>query len=265
MKSPNVVLEEYTARDERRLLSIQARRCLDRSLWHQRGGDVLPGPDGLPPGLRRGSAHVWFWGNTNSPLNGGTHCCHTADRLSGRLRLRRRPAAITVQEGLTARQRSSDEFPDDGRDGWRLRPQAARPGVGRRGSAPGRGRRQRAGRGLPFRIHAGPLRPAGNGWEASAAPAMPPDGLVEQLVDRGLPFQLNGRVSVHPLSLCVASAQSVEGHETARTRKVRVPAGLAAAGAPARLSLDRQAGFPRGDNRLHVVEEILVAGSLTTA
>ena len=28
-----------------------------------------------------------------------------------------------------------------------------------------------------------------------------PDGLVEQLVDRGLPFQLNGRVCVHPLSL----------------------------------------------------------------
>ena len=39
-----------------------------------------------------------------------------------------------------------------------------------------------------------------------------PDGLVKQLVDRGLPFQLHSRVCIHPLSLCAGRARSAEGH-----------------------------------------------------
>ena len=98
MKSPNVVLEEYTARDERRLLSIQARRCLDRVCGTGGAATSSLGRMAYHPVSRCDQRACLVLGNTNSPLNGGTHCCHTADRLSGRrLRLRRRPAAITVR------------------------------------------------------------------------------------------------------------------------------------------------------------------------
>ena len=83
-----------------------------------------------------------------------------------------------------------------------------------RAARPGDGRGQRA-RAWPQATHlAGPTvqdsrRTAAASWKwmgSVSCTGDAPDGLVEQLVDRGLPFQLNGRVHVHPMSLCAAGA-----------------------------------------------------------
>ena len=176
MKSPNVVLEEYTARDERRLLSIQARRCLDRVCGTRAATSSL-GRMVCHPVSGRGSAACLVLGEheqsaerRNSFLSFWRPAVRAACAYDGD------PQLSPSREGLTpgSGPQTSSQM-TAGMVGGCGRRQRARA-CGRRGSAPGRGRRQRAGRGLPFRIHAGPLRPAGNGWEASAAPAMPPTG-----------------------------------------------------------------------------------------